>query len=349
MDKKQKTQRAVLLVLALLCGVCAGLLVPCSECRMRESVAAFSHAIPQVEETMVKNGDAPATDAATTLPAAVQVDENLFELTLAPQDSPAATAESPLPSSPAVDEARPTPTRGFRIEVLEGQPKAALKRVLIYHTHTYEAYEQVADERYQETEQWRTADSAYNMVRVGEELAGLLRGLGLDVVHDVTAFEPPVLSSAYARSLAMLQRRCDAGERFDLYIDLHRDAFSAAKTSGNTATIGGAELARLMLLIGKGEGQTGLGFGEKPDWQANLTIAQAITDAVNAQIAGLCKDVRLKSGRFNQHIAVGCVLVEVGNNRNTLAQALAAMPYLADAIVSVLQESALSAINPNEG
>ena len=45
----------------------------------------------------------------------------------------------------------------------------------------------------------------------------------------------------------------------------------------------------------------------------------------------------LKPGRFTQHVAPACVLVEAGNNRNTLAEVLAAMPYLADAIAKVLE------------
>ena len=53
-----------------------------------------------------------------------------------------------------------------------------------------------------------------------------------------------------------------------------------------------------------------------------------MTDAVNAQTEGLCRKVMLKAGRFNQHVQVGCLLVEVGNNRNTLGEALASMPYL---------------------
>ncbi len=208
-------------------------------------------------------------------------------------------------------------------------------RILIYHTHTYEAYE-LNQQNYQETERWRTADSEYNMVRVGEELAQLLRGLGYTVVHDTTAFEPPDLSSAYARSLAMLENRMEAGETYDLYIDLHRDAFVEGQTGANTVTAGGVETARLMLLIGKGEGYTDTGYDRKPDWEANLACAQRITDSLNDQVPSLCKEVRLKSGRFNQHVAKNCVLIEVGNNRNTLQQALAAMPYLADAIHAVL-------------
>ena len=53
---------------------------------------------------------------------------------------------------------------------------------------------------------------------------------------------------------------------------------------------------------------------------------------------GLCRNVCLKSGRFNQHVATGCILVEAGNNKNTLDEVLSAMPYLADAIAQALEK-----------
>lgn len=244
-----------------------------------------------------------------------------------------------VPAMAVVEEnmfAQPTP--GFSIEVLAPEETPVPKRVLIYHTHTYEAFAQTPDNPYQETETWRTADEKHNMVRVGKELAALLRAYGLHVVHDETAFEPPVLSSAYSRSLAMLQNRQAAGECYDLYIDLHRDAFIASYPGGNTVNIGGVEVAKLMMLIGKGEGATGQGFDQKPDWQSNFLIAQRMTDCLQEQHADLCREVSVKSGRYNQHIAPCCILVEAGNNRNTLPQVLAAMPYLADAIVQTLGE-----------
>lgn len=226
----------------------------------------------------------------------------------------------------------------FVIEVLGVGDEAPAKRVLIYHTHTYEAFEQTPDEPYQETEKWRTADNSYNMVRVGEELATLLRSLGIEAVHDTTAFEPPVLSSAYARSLEMLQNRRAAGERYDLYIDLHRDAYIESQKGPNAVETAGGRAARLMVLIGKGEGQTGQGFDEKPDWEKNLAMAQAITAALNEQAEGLGREVCVKSGRYNQHVADHCILIEAGNNRNTLQEVLCAMPYLADAIQQALSE-----------
>lgn len=233
----------------------------------------------------------------------------------------------------------PAPAADFSIEVLSSEVAAPKPRVLIYHTHTYEAYEQAEDSPYQETEKWRTADSAHNVVRVGEELAGLLRALGMEVVHDTTAFEPPALSSAYQRSLEMLEKRRDAGETYDLYIDLHRDAYAASYSGPNTVSAGGEPAAKLMLLIGKGEGYTGTGFDERPDWESNLAVAQAVTDALNAQCEDICRDVCVKSGRYNQHVAKGCILIEAGNNRNTLLEVLNAMPYLADAIQQGMQNS----------
>lgn len=233
--------------------------------------------------------------------------------------------------------AQPAQQPAFSIEVLKMEAPQP-KRVLIYHTHTYEAFTQTEGDRYQETETWRTADSAHNMIRVGEELTSLLCALGVEAVHDTTAFEPPVLSTAYTRSLEMLEKRIADGETYDLYIDLHRDAYSASYGGSNTLSIGGTDVAKLMLLIGKGEGVTGQGYDVKPDWQKNLAIAQAITDDLNSQAEDLCRDVRIKTGRFNQHVAPACVLVEAGNNKNTLREVLSAMPYLADAIVKVLED-----------
>ena len=113
--------------------------------------------------------------AGLNLPASVrsgevvadEVSENLFAVSAAPRetDGPAAT---PAPPEEA----------GFVIRLLGAETETPRKRVLIYHTHTYEAYEQTQDDPYEETEKWRTADSAHNVVRVGEELAALLRGPG---------------------------------------------------------------------------------------------------------------------------------------------------------------------------
>ena len=223
----------------------------------------------------------------------------------------------------------------FQVEVIRETSPAEYegKRVLIYHTHTYEAFEQVDDAPYIQTEKWRTTDSDHNMIAVGKALAASLRAMGIIVEHDTTAFEPPDLNNAYERSLVMLEQRMQAGEQYDLYLDLHRDALASASTIKRTVSIGGEEVARFMVLVGKGT--TG-GYADKPNWEANLALAQRMTDALNAQYSQLARDVKIKTGRFNQHVADGCLLIECGMNFNTLEEVLAGIPYLAEAIAQTL-------------
>ena len=232
------------------------------------------------------------------------------------------------------------------IEVIPGAEavEAALQlrerpRVLLYHTHTWEAYEMTADAQYTPTETWRTKDDRYNMVRIGRELERCLTELGIDVVHDRTAFEPPTLSNAYTRSLSMLEARLGAGESYDYILDIHRDAYSGDYNGANFVRQDGKEIAYIMMLVGKGTGATNSGFDERPDWPKNLDLAQRMTDSINALVSGAAREVKIKTGRFNQHVSTGALLIEVGNNRNTLEQALAACPVIAKALAQVHAEA----------
>lgn len=261
------------------------------------------------------------SSALSSLPpvstAAVQVDVDLTEKTreTEPEERPSAT--------------------DIEMEIVrrEHTPGTPL-RVLIYHTHTYEAYEPDFEGQYTPTERWRTADSDYNVVHVGAEIARILREeYGMVVVHDDTAFEPPWLDTAYQRSLEALENYTARGETFDLYLDVHRDAYVQGSFAENTVDAGGAPAARLMLLVGDGSGTFGgQAFAQKPDWEKNLARAQCITDAVNAMAPGLCRPVSVKTGRYNQHVSTGALLAEVGNNVNSLREALNAAAYLARAI-----------------
>ena len=200
-------------------------------------------------------------------------------------------------------------------------PSGGQKRVLIYHTHTHEAYEKQPVDSYTETEAWRTADPAHSIVRVGDELRAALASLGIDAVHDKTDHEPPRLGTAYTRSLATLEGYAE--QSFDLYIDLHRDAYIEHHQPNQL---------QMMVLLGNGEG-----FDEKPFFPENMAFAQQLTRALNQIQPNICKDVLVKNGRYNQHVARPMILIEVGNNKNTLAEALAAMPTLAEGISAALR------------
>ena len=218
------------------------------------------------------------------------------------------------------------------VQEIQGKEKP---RILLYHTHTWEAYEMTADTQYNPTQTWRTEDDRFNMVRVGEELAKELEALGFYVVHDQTDFEPPNLSASYSRSLKMLEKRLDAGETYDYILDIHRDAYSGPYNGRNCVEADGKKAAYVMMLVGKGTGETGSGFDERPDWPKNLELAQKITDRMNGLARGIAREVKIKSGRFNQHVSTGALLIEVGNNKNTLDEALASCKVIAQAIADV--------------
>jgi len=246
--------------------------------------------------------------------------------------SPAAASTAKLHET----EPEEVPSPGdIEVEIVSRQREHGTPlRVLIYHTHTYEAYQPDFPGQYTPTETWRTADNTYNIVRVGAELARLLREeYDMVVVHDDTAFEPPRLDSAYQRSLESIENYTARNETFDLYLDLHRDAYVEGRFKHNTVEVNGAQIARVMFLVGKGTGTyNGQVFAQKPDWEVNLTRAGVMTEAVNALAEDLCRPVSAKSSRYNQHVSTGAFLIEVGNNMNSLAEALAAVPYLAQAI-----------------
>ncbi len=210
-------------------------------------------------------------------------------------------------------------------------------RILIYHTHTYEAFEQDEDDPYKEASaQWRTKERDKSIVGVGDALDRHLTALGYEVVHDVTEFEPPKLGTAYVRSLEMLDKRVADGEEYAMVIDLHRDAWDMVLAKQMTADVDGEAAARLMMLIGTGEGDESNSFKIKPNWRENYKLADALTNTLNGMYPGICRDIRMKTGRYNQHISEHSVLIEVGNNKNTLDEAMRSMAALAMAIDKVL-------------
>ena len=73
-------------------------------------------------------------------------------------------------------------------------------QVLILHTHGSEAYTMPAGEEYVDTGSFRTADASVSVIRVGDELARVLSGYGLSVLHDRALYDDPEYNGAYYRA-----------------------------------------------------------------------------------------------------------------------------------------------------
>jgi stage II sporulation protein P len=203
-------------------------------------------------------------------------------------------------------------------------------QILIYHTHTQEAYRPTEEDAYVESGSWRTHDEDHSVVAVGEILKKELERRGFTVIHDTTDHEPPKLSTSYSRSLLTMLEYQQRYPTLHVFIDLHRDASSDAE---DYVIIGGEECARMMFVVGTGENYKG---DEKPNYESNFKLAQALTDEMNAICGGIMRPIRVKPGRYNQQVSDMCLLIEIGHNANTLEQAKNAVRYFAKALSRVV-------------
>lgn len=69
--------------------------------------------------------------------------------------------------------------------------------------------------------------------------------------------------------------------------------------------------------------------GEHDNWQQNLKFAIKIQEKANQLYPGLFKPIILRNSRYNQQLAKGASIIEVGATGNTLDQCLVSMKYLA--------------------
>jgi len=214
-----------------------------------------------------------------------------------------------------------------RYITLAGSPN-----ILIYHTHTTEAYRQDSADQYKESSAYRTNDEAYNITAVGDVVEEALKAFGFDVLHDRTNHEPPKLSSSYERSLVTMQNYQKQYPNLSVYVDVHRDAANVETAQNDVVVVNNERCARIMFVVGKGEK-----YDEKPNWQMNYALAKAICEELEKIAPGFTRPIRVKTGRYNQQISDQCLLAEIGHNANTLAEAKNAAKYLAQAMAAVMK------------
>lgn len=226
----------------------------------------------------------------------------------------------------------------FDESIFDGTFAAALRpeegpQVLIVHTHGSEAYTMPAGQEYASSGDWRTTDSQYNVVRVGDELAATLEEAGLSVLHDTSLYDYPKYSGAYDRSLEAVKRAMAEHPSISLVLDIHRDAISDSEGNAYKVVSGvaGMNAAQMSFVIGTDGG--GL---EHPLWQENLKFAAAVQAHILEDYPTLMRPITVRNSRYNQHMSTGSLLVEMGAAGNSLDEALLSARILGQSLAEVI-------------
>lgn len=210
-------------------------------------------------------------------------------------------------------------------EILTPDVTFSKENIVIFHTHTSESYTQSEQYSYVANGNFRTLDTRCSVIGVGEELTNRLKSKNINVIHDSTFHDYPEYNGSYTRSMQTVQNIL-ASNSADLVIDLHRDAL-ADSAYAPSVMIGEEKAAQLMFVMGSNEG--GL---EHPNWITNLKIAIMIEQKANELYPGLFKPIMISKYRYNQHLAKGSCIIEVGATGNTMEECLVSMKYLAEVI-----------------
>lgn len=215
-------------------------------------------------------------------------------------------------------------------EMLVPEVNINMKNILIYHTHTCESYTQTEDYKYKASGNFRTTDINCSVARVGTELTKYMEHYGYNVIHDTTIYDSSY-SESYDRSLKGVAKLLEENEDTDILFDIHRDAIGDSSYAP-TVKIGEEEVAQMMFVIGSNGGGS-----EHDNWNENLKLAIKIQEKANELYPGLFKPIILRDSRYNQQLAKGASIIEVGATGNTMEQCLNSMKYLSKVLSEVLK------------
>lgn len=208
--------------------------------------------------------------------------------------------------------------------------KPGKKQILIYHTHG-------ASEAFQDSKSGKEEDS---VIGVGNELTKELEKNGYLVYHDTTKYDwingALDRSKAYNMSLEGIQKIMQENPDIQVTIDLHRD--SVGKNKHTYTMIDGKKTAIVMLFNGMSRTRSGkINYLYNPNLEANLSFSLQLKCHAMETYEGFTKPIYLKGYRYNLHVAERALLVELGNENNTVEEAKNAAKPLAKVITDVLK------------
>lgn len=202
----------------------------------------------------------------------------------------------------------------------------AAPQILIYHTHSKETF---ADSVQGDPEQ--------SIVGVGSFLTKLLEEeYGYSVLHHTAEYDT-VRDEAYAKSLPAIEQLLQENPSIQVVIDLHRDSGNPAREM--TVDIDGRKTARFMFFNGISRSRrTGdIAYLANPNLKENLAFSFQMQAAAGEYYPGLTRKIYIKQYRYNMHLRGKTLLIELGDENNTLEEAKNAcypIAHLLDLVLS---------------
>lgn len=187
---------------------------------------------------------------------------------------------------------------------------AMTKKIAIYCTHS--------DESYEPSDGYYTTTDRGTIYQVAHELADSLASKGIDARVEDTLHHPHD-AGAYRRSRQTAVELLRTGVP-DCLIDIHRDGIP--DPASYAVTIGGEEVSKIRLLVGRGNQNADL----------NKEFALLIKAVADRVYPGLIKDIYMGKGTFNQDLLPRSILFECGTYTLEKDRVFASMPMMADVL-----------------
>ena len=217
-------------------------------------------------------------------------------------------------------------------EDLTIQKDATKPQILLYHTHSQEAF---ADSREGAVED--------TIIGVGNYLTELLtKNYGYQVIHVTEAFDMESgeldRSAAYDYAGTYLETILEENPSIEVVIDLHRDG--VPENRHLVTEINGKPTAQIMFYNGLSYtiARGNLTYLPNPYIQENLAFSFQMEYQAAQYYPDFYRGIYLAGYRYNLHLRPRSVLVEAGAQTNTVQEVKNAMEPFADILNRVLQD-----------
>lgn len=205
----------------------------------------------------------------------------------------------------------------------------------IYIFHTHGASEHFSDSK--------PGDRSQSIVGVGTYLSEILeKKYGYQVIHDETEYDringKIDRNKAYNKAAKGLKKTLKKYPSIQVVIDLHRDG--VGNNVHRLTKVNGKKTAQIMFFNGLSRNRKGnIRYLRNDNLQANLAFSLQMKLKCMELYPNLAKPVYLKSYRYNLHMRKRSLLIELGNENNTLSEAKNAMDPLAKVLDQVLSQN----------